>query len=79
MKRVFITGFESSYSKIINLYAHRETKTKGGLGLILSGFFNRACVIYIYVVLRYHPNQINIRILCKLFNIMAFANESVNL
>ncbi len=33
---------------------------------MLSGFFYRACVIFIYVALRYHPNQINIRILWKL-------------
>ena len=37
-----------------------------GMGLILSGFFYRACVIFIYVALRYHPNQINICILWKL-------------
>jgi hypothetical protein len=36
------------------------------MGLMLSGFSYRACVIFLYVALRYRPNQINIRILWKL-------------
>ena len=48
------------------LRSQGELKSNEGLGLMLSGFFYRACVIFIYVALRYHPNQINIRILWKL-------------
>lgn len=48
------------------LRSQEDPTSKEGLGLMLSGFFYRACVIFIYVALRYHPNQINIRILWKL-------------
>ncbi|WPO82305.1 hypothetical protein SD427_16305 [Chryseobacterium sp. JJR-5R] len=37
-----------------------------GLGLMLSGFFYRACAVFIYMRLRYRPNEIDIRILWKL-------------
>lgn len=36
------------------------------MGLMLSGFFYRACAILIYTTLNYRPNDINIRILWKL-------------
>ena len=48
------------------LRSQEELKSNEGMGLMLSGFFYRACVIFLYVALRYRPNQINIRILWKL-------------
>ena len=48
------------------LRSQEDQTSNEGVGLMLSGFFYRACVIFIYVTLRYHPNQINIRILWKL-------------
>lgn len=48
------------------LRSQEEPISNEGLGLMLSGFFYRACVIFLYVALRYRPNQINIRILWKL-------------
>lgn len=57
----------SELYKNYKLLRSQEDQTANeGLGLMLSGFFYRACVIFIYVALRYHPNQINIRILWKL-------------
>ncbi|SHN08691.1 hypothetical protein SAMN05444360_1471 [Chryseobacterium carnipullorum] len=57
----------SELQKNYKLLRSQEDQTANeGLGLMLSGFFYRACVIFIYVALRYHPNQINIRILWKL-------------
>mgnify|MGYP003598960018 CR=1 FL=1 len=56
----------SELHKNYKLLRSQEDQTNEGLGLMLSGFFYRACVIFIYVALRYHPNQINIRILWKL-------------
>lgn len=54
------------YEKYKLLRSQEELKSNEGLGLLLSGFFYRACVIFTYVSLRYRPNQINIRILWKL-------------
>lgn len=48
------------------LRSQEELKSNEGMGLMLSGFFYRACLIFLYVALRYRPNQINIRILWKL-------------
>ncbi|MDQ0478291.1 hypothetical protein [Chryseobacterium sp. MDT2-18] len=56
----------SELYKKYKLLRSQEDQTNEGIGLMLSGFFYRACVIFIYVALRYHPNQINIRILWKL-------------
>ncbi len=56
----------SDLFKNYKLLRSQEDQTNEGMGLMLSGFFYRACVIFIYVALRYHPNQINIRILWKL-------------
>lgn len=46
--------------------SQEEPISNEGMGLRLSGFFYRACAIFLYVALRYHPHQINIRILWKL-------------
>ncbi|MGS0748528.1 hypothetical protein [Halpernia sp. GG3] len=48
------------------LRSREEPISNEGMGLMLSGFFYRACVIFLYAALRYRPNQINIRILWKL-------------
>lgn len=48
------------------LRSQEEPISNEGMGLMLSGFFYRACVIFLYVALRYRPNQINIRILWRL-------------
>lgn len=48
------------------LRSQEELTSNEGMGLILSGFFYRACAILIYATLGYQPNNVNIRILWKL-------------
>lgn len=54
------------YEKYKLLRSQENPISHEGLGLILSGFFHRACSIFIYVNLHYRPNEINLRILWKL-------------
>ncbi|KQM35783.1 hypothetical protein [Chryseobacterium sp. Leaf201] len=54
------------YEKYKVLRSRAGSDSHEGLGLMLSGFFYRACAVFIYMRIRYHPNEIDIRILWKL-------------